>query len=49
VYEVEYRLQYIGDSDGKVGIFQSLCKVGPTNAGTERTLSASFPGPIETI
>ena len=39
VYRAEYQLQCIGN-DGNIGIPQSLCQVGPTNAytGTQRTL-----------
>ena len=34
VYGAEYRLQCIQNDSGNVGILQSLCQVGPTNAHT---------------
>jgi len=49
VYTDEYWLHCIGNDGGNVGIWWSLCLVGPTNAhmGTERTSYARLSGPVE--
>jgi len=51
VYGTEYQPQCIGNDGGNIGMSQSLCQVGPTNAhmGTKRTPYTSLPGPTEPI